>query len=194
LEIGLFQDERLSGRPFASPDRDRPPCVPRPASPPPPPLMSKDGATTRRWSSSATVPLGYPGVSQCNARDITDRNSVEGEAPAAQEASEFARDRAESRRGRLAAADLRRTSSSFAMLAHELRNPLAAVRNARRRTPRSSTRYNLNGSVLPNRPPYRQLRPPHQRLLDVSPAFALGRPLNKRLIDATPVLHHASRP
>ena len=61
--------------------------------------------------------------------DITERKRLEREREGMLRAAEVARDRAETDATKLAEAD-RHKNQFLAMLAHELRNPLAAVRNA----------------------------------------------------------------
>jgi PAS domain S-box-containing protein len=68
-------------------------------------------------------------VIQCNIRDITDRRRTAEERERLFQAAEAARDRAERHEVELADAD-RRKDEFLAMLAHELRNPLAAINGA----------------------------------------------------------------
>src|SRR6185437_6622749 len=68
-------------------------------------------------------------VIQCNIRDITERRRMAEERERLFQAAEAARDRAEAHEALLADAD-RRKDEFLAMLAHELRNPLAAINGA----------------------------------------------------------------
>ena len=77
--------------------------------------------------------------------DITERKRLEGEREGLLKAAEEARDRAEANEAKLADADLHK-NEFLAMLAHELRNPLAAVRNAVDVAARSGTKEDLEWS------------------------------------------------
>ena len=68
-------------------------------------------------------------VIQCNIRDITERRRMAEERERLFQEAEVARDRAEAHEAQLADAD-RRKDEFLAMLAHELRNPLAAINGA----------------------------------------------------------------
>ena len=68
-------------------------------------------------------------VIQCNIRDITERRRMAEERERLFQDAEVARDRAEAHEAQLADAD-RRKDEFLAMLAHELRNPLAAINGA----------------------------------------------------------------
>jgi PAS domain S-box-containing protein len=68
-------------------------------------------------------------VIQCNIRDITERRRMAEERERLFQAAEVARDRALVHEGLLADAD-RHKDEFLAMLAHELRNPLAAINGA----------------------------------------------------------------
>ena len=86
--------------------------------------------TTGRWSSSATsIRRTAEPVIQCNIRDITERRRMAEERERLFHEAEVARDRAEAHETQLADAD-RRKDEFLAMLAHELRNPLAAINGA----------------------------------------------------------------
>ena len=130
-------------------------------------------------------------VIQCNIRDITDRRRMEEEREREKQATEASRDRAEANEAELAAAD-RRKNEFLAMLAHELRNPLAAIRNA------VTARGPLGHQGGPRMEPGRH-RPAGRSnfahliddLLDVSRITQGKIQLRKAVIDAAPVLRNA---
>ena len=109
-EIGLLQDERgqPGGVPRVAGDGLHP--LRRPAAP-----GRKTGRAARSSSSATSTRRTATEVIQCNIRDITDRKRLE----------EAANRHAEE----LVEAD-RRKDEFLAMLGHELRNPLAPIRNA----------------------------------------------------------------
>jgi PAS domain S-box-containing protein len=154
------------------------------------PLRSKDGKQRDVEFVSNVYKEDDRDVIQCNIRDITDRMRMEEERKRHQQAAEAARDRAEAHEVQLADADLRK-NEFLAMLAHELRNPLAAVRNAVAVATRSGTRENLEWSRDVTARQVDNCAHLINDLLDVSRITRGKIHLQKALIDATPVLHHA---
>ena len=121
--------------------------------------------------------------------DITERKRLEREREGLLKAAEVARDRAERDASKLADAD-RQKNQFLAMLAHELRNPLAAVRNAVEVAARSGSKRTSNGvgtsplgrsATSPTSSTTCWSRPHHRRQDQ----------LRKELIDAAPVVRHA---
>jgi PAS domain S-box-containing protein len=154
------------------------------------PLRSRDGQQREVEFVSNVYTEGDRDVIQCNIRDITDRMHLEEERQRHQQATEAARDRAESNEVRLADADHRK-DEFLAMLAHELRNPLAAVRNAVAVATRSGTRENLEWSRDVTARQIGNFAHLINDLLDVSRITQGKIHLQKARIDAIPVLHHA---
>jgi PAS domain S-box-containing protein len=154
------------------------------------PLRSKDGKRREVEFVSNVYKEDGRDVIQCNIRDITDRMRMEDERKRHQQATEAARDRAEANETQLADADLRK-NEFLAMLAHELRNPLAAVQNAVAVATRSGTTENLEWSRDVTARQVANFARLINDLLDVSRITQGKIHLQKALIDATPVLHYA---
>ena len=93
------------------------------------PLQSKSGERREVEFVSNVYQENGHRVIQCNIRDITERKRLEEERERLFQVAEEARDRAEANEAQLAEAD-RRKDEFLAMLAHELRNPLAAISRA----------------------------------------------------------------
>ena len=122
--------------------------------------------------------------------DITDRKQLERERASLLEAAEGARDRAEADSVKLAVAD-RQRNQFLAMLAHELRNPLAAVRNAVELASRSGSQEDLEWSRDVTSRQFRNFAHLINDLLDVARVTEGKIQLRKELIDAGPVIRHA---
>ncbi len=93
------------------------------------PLRSKGGERRDVEFVSNVYQENDRQVIQCNIRDITERRRMAEEREQLLQAAEGARDRAEAHEKQLADAD-RRKDEFLGMLAHELRNPLAAISGA----------------------------------------------------------------
>ena len=93
------------------------------------PLRSKAGKDREVEFVSNVYQEDGRAVIQCNIRDITERRRMAEERERLFQEAEVARDRAEAHEVQLADAD-RRKDEFLAMLAHELRNPLAAINGA----------------------------------------------------------------
>jgi PAS domain S-box-containing protein len=93
------------------------------------PLRSKAGKDREVEFVSNVYQEDGRAVIQCNIRDITERRRMEEERERLFQEAGVARDRAEAHEVQLADAD-RRKDEFLAMLAHELRNPLAAINGA----------------------------------------------------------------
>ena len=106
------------------------------------------------------------------------------------QAAEVARDRAEADAAKLADAD-RHKNEFLAMLAHELRNPLAAIRNAVEVAARSGTKEDLEWSRDVTARQVGNFAHLIDDLLDVSRITEGKIQLRKELIDAAPVIRHA---
>ena len=154
------------------------------------PLRSKDGEQCEVEFVSNVYKEDDRNVIQCNIRDITDRMRMEEERKRHQQATEASRDRAEANEAQLAAADLRK-NEFLAMLAHELRNPLAAVQNAVAVATRSGTKEALEWCKDVTARQVGNFAHLINDLLDVSRITQGKIHLQKALIDATPVLHCA---
>jgi len=154
------------------------------------PLRSKDGKQCEVEFVSNVYKEDDRNVIQCNIRDITDRMRMEEERKRHQQATEASRDRAEANEAQLAAADLRK-NEFLAMLAHELRNPLAAVQNAVAVATRSGTKEALEWCKDVTARQVGNFAHLINDLLDVSRITQGKIHLQKALIDATPVLHCA---
>jgi PAS domain S-box-containing protein len=122
--------------------------------------------------------------------DITERKRLEGERDGLFMATEEARDRAEKDAAKLADAD-RQKNQFLAMLAHELRNPLAAVRNAVDVASRSGSREDLEWSRDVTARQVSNFAHLINDLLDVARITEGKIQLHKELIDAVPVIRHA---
>jgi len=154
------------------------------------PLKSKQGKQRDVEFVSNVYREGDRDVIQCNIRDITERMLIEQERIQHQQATEASRDRAEANEAKLADADVRK-NEFLAMLAHELRNPLAAVRNAVDVAARSGTKEDLEWSRDVTARQIGNFAHLINDLLDVSRITQGKIRLKRALIDATPVLHHA---
>jgi len=154
------------------------------------PLRSKDGTRRDVEFVSNVYREGDRDVIQCNIRDTTDRVLMEQERRQHHQATEASRDRAEAHEAQLATADLRK-NEFLAVLAHELRNPLAAVQNAVARATLSGTWENLEWSRDVTARQVANFAHLINDLLDVSRITQGKILLRKARIDATPVLHHA---
>jgi PAS domain S-box-containing protein len=122
--------------------------------------------------------------------DITERRRLEKEREELLQAAEVARDRAEADAARLADADLQR-NRFLAMLAHELRNPLAAVRNAVEIATRSGSMEDLIWSRDVTARQVGNFAHLINDLLDVARITEGKIQLHKELFDAVPVIRHA---
>ena len=122
--------------------------------------------------------------------DITERKRLEVEREGLLQAAEEARDRAEADAAKLADAD-RHKNQFLAMLAHELRNPLAAVRNAVEVATRSGSKEDLEWSRDVTARQVGNFAHLINDLLDVARITEGKIQLHKELIDAAPVIRHA---
>lgn len=122
--------------------------------------------------------------------DITERKRLEEEREALLRAAEVARDRAVTDGAKLADAD-RHKNQFLAMLAHELRNPLAAIRNALEVSSRSGSKEDLEWSRDVTARQVRNFAHLINDLLDVARITEGKVHLRKELIDAVPVIRHA---
>jgi PAS domain S-box-containing protein len=122
--------------------------------------------------------------------DITERKRLEVEREGLLHDAKKARVRAESDAAQLADAD-RRKNQFLAMLAHELRNPLAAVRNAVDVATRSGSKEDLEWSRDVTARQVQNFAHLINDLLDVARITEGKIQLHKELIDATPVVRHA---
>lgn len=122
--------------------------------------------------------------------DITERKRLEVEREGLLHDAKEARVRAESDAAQLADAD-RRKNQFLAMLAHELRNPLAAVRNAVDVASRSGSKEDLEWSRDVTARQVQNFAHLINDLLDVARITEGKIQLRKELIDATPVVRHA---
>ena len=122
--------------------------------------------------------------------DITERKRLEEEREGLLQAAEAARDRAEADASKLADAD-RHKNQFLAMLAHELRNPLAAVRNAVEVASRSGSKEDLEWSRDVTARQVGNFAHLINDLLDVARITEGKIQLHKELIDAAPVIRHA---
>ena len=122
--------------------------------------------------------------------DITERKRLEVEREGLLEAAEEARDRAETDAAKLADAD-RHKNQFLAMLAHELRNPLAAVRNAVEVATRSGSKEDLEWSRDVTARQVGNFAHLINDLLDVARITEGKIQLHKELLDAAPVIRHA---
>ena len=122
--------------------------------------------------------------------DITERKRLEVEREGLLQAAEEARDRAEADAAKLADAD-RHKNQFLAMLAHELRNPLAAVRNAVEVASRSGSKEDLEWSRDVTARQVGNFAHLINDLLDVARITEGKIQLHKELIDAAPVIRHA---
>ena len=122
--------------------------------------------------------------------DITERRRLEREREDLLKAAEVARDKAEADSARLADADLQR-NRFLAMLAHELRNPLAAVRNAVEVAARSGTKEDLEWSRDVTARQVRNFAHLINDLLDVARITEGKIQLRKEPLDAVPIIRHA---
>src|SRR4051812_23050467 len=122
--------------------------------------------------------------------DVTERKRLEVEREGLLQATEASRDRAEANEAQLADAD-RRKDEFLAMLAHELRNPLAAVQYAVAVANRSGTKEALERCKDVTARQVGNFAHLINDLLDVSRITRGKIHLHKARIDATPILHYA---
>ncbi|HEV3168051.1 MAG TPA: ATP-binding protein [Isosphaeraceae bacterium] len=122
--------------------------------------------------------------------DITERKRLEREREGMLQDAEEARDRAETDAVKLADAD-RHKNQFLAMLAHELRNPLAAVRNAVEVASRSGSKEDIEWSRDVTARQVGNFAHLINDLLDVARITEGKIQLHKELIDAAPVIRHA---
>ena len=122
--------------------------------------------------------------------DITERKQLGQEREGLLKSAEEARDRAEASAVKLADAD-RHKDQFLAMLAHELRNPLAAVRNAVEVASRSGSKEDLEWSRDVTARQVGNFAHLINDLLDVARITEGKIQLRKELIDAAPVIRHA---
>ena len=122
--------------------------------------------------------------------DITERKRLEREREELLEAAENARAKAETNASKLADAD-RRKNQFLAMLAHELRNPLAAVRNAVDVATRSGSQEDLEWSRDVTARQVRNFAHLINDLLDVARVTEGKIQLHKELVDAALLIRHA---
>jgi len=122
--------------------------------------------------------------------DITERKRLEVERGAMLQAAELARDRAESDASKLADAD-RHKNQFLAMLAHELRNPLAAVQNAVELASRSGSKEDLEWSRDVTARQVRNFAHLINDLLDVARISEGKIQLHKEHLEVAPVIRHA---
>jgi two-component system CheB/CheR fusion protein len=123
-------------------------------------------------------------------QDITERRRLEKEREGLLVAAQEARDRAEEDAAKLADAD-RHKNQFLAMLAHELRNPLAAVRNAVEISTRSGSKEDLEWSRDVTARQVGNFAHLINDLLDVARITEGKIQLHKELIDAAQVVRHA---
>jgi len=122
--------------------------------------------------------------------DITERKQLEREREGLLRAAEVARDKAEADASKLADVD-RHKNEFLAMLAHELRNPLAAVRNAVEVASRSGSKEDLEWSRDVTARQVRNFAHLINDLLDVARINEGKIQLRKEFIDAGEVTHHS---
>src|SRR4051794_33106292 len=122
--------------------------------------------------------------------DVTARKRLEVEREGLLQATEASRDRAAANEAQLADAD-RRKDEFLAMLAHELRNPLAAVQYAVAVANRSGTKEALERCKDVTARQVGNFAHLINDLLDVSRITRGKIHLHKARIDATPILHYA---
>jgi len=122
--------------------------------------------------------------------DVTERKRLEKEREGLLRGAEEARARAEADSAKLAAAD-RHKNQFLAMLAHELRNPLAAVRNAVEVAARSGSAEDFEWSRDVTARQVGNFAHLINDLLDVARTAEGKVRLRKELLDATPVALHA---
>jgi signal transduction histidine kinase/CheY-like chemotaxis protein len=123
-------------------------------------------------------------------QDITERKRLEVEREGLLVAAQEARDRAENDAAKLADAD-RHKNQFLAMLAHELRNPLAAVRNAVEISTRSGSKEDLEWSRDVTARQVGNFAHLINDLLDVARITEGKVQIHKELIDAVLVIRHA---
>ncbi len=123
--------------------------------------------------------------------DITERRQLERDREDLLKAAEVARDRAEDDAAKLADADQHK-NQFLAMLAHELRNPLAAVRNAVEVATRTGLREDLEWSRDVTARQVRNFAHLINDLLDVARITEGKIQLHKELLDAGAVIRHAT--
>ncbi len=122
--------------------------------------------------------------------DITERKRLEREREELFEAAEKARAKAETDASKLADAD-RHKNQFLAMLAHELRNPLAAVRNAVDVATRSGSQEDLEWSRDVTARQVRNFAHLINDLLDVARVTEGKIQLHKEFLDAALIIRHA---
>ena len=122
--------------------------------------------------------------------DITDRKRLDGDRTRLLRDAEAALDSSEAAGVKLTDAD-RQKNQFLAMLAHELRNPLAAVRNAVEVAARSGSKEDLEWSRDVTSRQIRNFAHLINDLLDVARVTEGKIQLRKQIIDAAPVVGHA---
>lgn len=122
--------------------------------------------------------------------DITERKRLEREREGLLRDAEEARDRAESDAAKLADAD-RHKDQFLAMLAHELRNPLAAVRNAVEVAARSGSKEDLEWSRDVTARQVGNFSHLIDDLLDVARIVEGKVQLRKEIVEVSQVVRHA---
>ena len=122
--------------------------------------------------------------------DITERKRLEQERAGMLRAAEASKARAEEDSAKLADADIQK-NQFLAMLAHELRNPLAAVRNAVEVATRSGSKEDLEWSRDVTARQVGNFAHLINDLLDVARITEGKIQLRKEFIDAMPVIRHA---
>jgi two-component system CheB/CheR fusion protein len=122
--------------------------------------------------------------------DITERKRLEVEREGLVKEAEEARARAEADATKLADAD-RHKNQFLAMLAHELRNPLAAVQNAVEVATRSGSKDDLEWSRDVTARQVRNFAHLTNDLLDVARVSEGKIQLHKEFLDAAQIIRHA---
>jgi PAS domain S-box-containing protein len=122
--------------------------------------------------------------------DVTEKKRLEVERDRLLQAAEVARDRAEADASKLADAD-RHKNQFLSMLAHELRNPLAAVRNAVEVASRSGSKEDLEWSRDVTARQVGNFAHLINDLLDVARITEGKIQLHKELLEAGTVIRHA---
>jgi PAS domain S-box-containing protein len=141
--------------------------------------VKKDGR--RFWADGVVIPLqddsGQPRGYLKILRDMTEQRDLE--------------EALRSRTAELERADESR-NEFLAMLAHELRNPLAAVRNAVTVVNRSGTREDIDWAMTVIDRQVRNFAHLIDDLLDVARITQGKIRLKKQFLDAAPIVHHAA--
>ena len=122
--------------------------------------------------------------------DVTERKQLEQEREGLLKAAEVARDRAEADASKLDDADFQK-NRFLAMLAHELRNPLAAIRNAVEVASRSGSKEEIEWSRDVTSRQVGNFAHLINDLLDVARITEGKIQLRKQYVDATWVIRHS---